>query len=253
MRIAVKCCERRADAIRLGGFHRPDREPMAADLLETVEITTGKSPTATIIWLHGLGADGHDFEPIVPELAPQDQLELRFVFPHAPMRPVTINAGFVMRAWYDIVSIDRAGPQDEKGVMESAAAVEALVARERKRGIAAERIVIAGFSQGGAIALHTGLRHAERLAGIIALSTWLPLASRLDAERDAANWGLPIFMAHGTLDPIVPEQLGRESAEHLAGLGYDVEWRSYQMPHAVCPEEIRAIQAWLLLRLEGQR
>jgi phospholipase/carboxylesterase len=214
-----------------------------AGMLETVEIETGADPERGIIWLHGLGADGNDFAAIVPELDLPDA-PIRFVFPHAPMQPVTINAGMVMRAWYDI-SDQAIRREDERGVRASQALVEALIERERKRGTKASRLVLAGFSQGGAIALQTGLRRGERLAGIMALSCYLPLADRLAAEANAANRDVPIFMAHGTYDPIVPFPRAMASRDALARLGYEVEWHEYPMPHSVCPEEIDDIGAWL--------
>jgi len=213
-------------------------------MLDAIEIETGPGPQASVIWLHGLGADGSDFEPIVGELALPAR-PIRFVFPHAPMRPVTINGGMVMRAWYDILGNDVAGREDAAGVRESQREVEALIARERERGAAAGRIVLAGFSQGGAIALQTALRHPERLAGVMALSTYVPIADSLAAEAHAANRATPVFMAHGVHDPIVPAALGRRSRDLLASLGYAVEWHEYAMPHAVCAEEIGHVGAWL--------
>jgi len=217
-------------------------------ILETIEIETGKNPTASVIWMHGLGADGNDFVPIVNELELDGTPAIRFVFPHAPMRPVTINNGYVMRAWYDVAFGDLEGQSrraDEKGVRESQAHITALIEREAKRGVAAEDIVLAGFSQGGAIALQTGLRHPRKLAGVIALSTYLPLAESLLQESAPANKATPIFMAHGTYDPVVPLMMGAGSMTLLSGLGYAVEWRQYPMPHSVCPEEILDIGAWM--------
>lgn len=215
--------------------------------LETIEIATGDAPEASIIWLHGLGADGNDFAPIAPQLGlPCD---VRFVFPHAPIRAVTINNGARMRAWYDVLSLARTDIEDEAGIRESAAAVAALIDAERDRGIASERIFLAGFSQGGAIALHQGLRHPEPLAGILALSTYLPLSWTLDDEKHAANQNTPIFMAHGSVDNVLPEKLGLVSREALLQRGYGVEWQSYPMPHSVCPEEIADISRWLRTRL----
>jgi len=214
-------------------------------MLETAEIETGSEPAGAVIWLHGLGADGHDFEPLVPELRLPEDLALRFVFPHAPIRPVTINAGMRMRAWYDIVAIDRRARQDEEGIRASAAATVELIEREQERGIAAGRIVLAGFSQGGAIAIHAALRYPQRLAGLIALSTWMPLGETLAAEGSAANRDLPVFMAHGRQDPMVPVTLGEQTREALAAAGYPLEWQTYDMPHAVCPAEIADISAWL--------
>ncbi len=210
--------------------------------LEAIEIETGASPSAAIIWLHGLGADGSDFAPLADELALERPV--RYVFPHAPMMPVTINGGYVMRAWYDI-SDSAIRREDEVGVRASQTQIEALIAREQARGIAAGRIVLAGFSQGGAIALQTGLRQPEALAGIMALSTYVPLADRLAAERHGANAAVPIFMAHGSYDPVIPIARAAESHALLQRLGYAVEWHEYPMPHAVCAEEIAAIGAWL--------
>jgi phospholipase/carboxylesterase len=217
-------------------------------LPETVELETAAGADASVIWLHGLGADGHDFEPVVPELRLPPALGVRFVFPHAPVRPVTLNMGMRMRAWYDIVQLG-GGPEDGDGIRASQALTEGLIARERERGVAPGRIVLAGFSQGGAIALHTGLRHAKRLAGILALSTYLPLADSLAAQAGAANRDLPIFMAHGRFDDVIPLERARQSRERLESLGYAVAWREYAMPHSVCGEEIADIAAWLLTRL----
>jgi phospholipase/carboxylesterase len=218
--------------------------------IQTVEIETGQNPDGSIIWLHGLGADGHDFEPIVPELRLPAELAVRFVFPHAPVRPVTINGGISMRAWYDIVSLDRGGPVDAAGIRDSAEIANRLISRERERGIAAGRIVLAGFSQGGAIALHAALRYPEKLAGLMALSTYLPLTSSLDGEvvdnPAAVNKDIPIFMAHGTFDPVLPMQMGSDSRDLLAARGFDIEWHDYPMAHAVCAEEIAHIRNWLL-------
>ncbi|HSE00005.1 MAG TPA: alpha/beta hydrolase [Burkholderiales bacterium] len=217
-------------------------------LLETIEIETGKNPAASVIWMHGLGADGNDFVPIVNELDLDGAPGIRFVFPHAPMRAVTINNGMVMRAWYDIALGDLEGnPRraDERGVRESQAQITALIEREAKRGVEPERIVLAGFSQGGAIALQTGLRHPRRLAGVMALSCYLPLAESLPREAAAANRTTPIFMAHGIYDPLIPIVAAAGSMTLLAGIGYAVEWRQYPMPHSVCPEEIQDIGAWL--------
>jgi phospholipase/carboxylesterase len=212
-------------------------------VLECIEMTTGEAPELAVIWLHGLGADGHDFEPIVPEL--DLSFPARFVFPHAPVRSVTINGGMAMRAWYDILGLDRDAHEDAAGIRSSAAAVAELVDREIQRGLSADRIVLAGFSQGGAIALHAALRAPRALAGVLALSTYLPLAGTLAAERSAENAGIPIFMAHGTADAVLPLALGDSSRRKLEALGYAVEWRTYAMPHSVCIDEIRAVGAWL--------
>jgi len=211
---------------------------------EAVEVTTGGNPVGSVIWLHGLGADGHDFEPIVPELRLPATMPLRFVFPHAPVRPVTINGGMAMRAWYDIVSLDSAGRADAKGVQESTALLERLIDDEIERGIESDRIVIAGFSQGGAIAINAALRARRRLAGLMALSTYIALPAELDAGTGPRD--LPIFMAHGSLDPMLPMQWGRSSADRLVEAGFVVEWHDYPMAHAVCPEEISDIRTWLL-------
>jgi phospholipase/carboxylesterase len=210
--------------------------------LETVEIAPRGSPELAVIWLHGLGSDGHDFEPIVPELRLRHPV--RFVFPHAPIRPVTINNGVEMRAWYDIASFDFRA-EDDLGIRASAAAVTRLVDREVERGVAAERIVVAGFSQGGAIALHLALRESRRLAGVLALSTYLPLAATLAGEKSAANAALPIFMAHGEYDPVIPIAQAEASRRFLEREGYAVDWHVYPMPHSVCAPEVAAIAAWL--------
>ena len=214
-------------------------------MLQTVELETGRSPTAAVIWLHGLGADGHDFEPIVPELDLPDALAVRFVFPHAPMQAVTINGGAVMRAWYDVYALEGQRREDAAGVRASQSKVEELIAREQARGIPSARLVLAGFSQGGAIALQTGLRHGERLAGIMALSTYLPVASTLAAEASAANRAVPILMAHGLDDPLIPIERAAMSRRQLEAAGYAIEWHEYPMAHAVCMEEIADVSAWL--------
>jgi len=214
------------------------------DLLEAIETETAPAPHAAVIWMHGLGADGHDFVPIIPALDLPQALAVRFVFPHAPMRPVTINAGMVMRAWYDVLELG-GGREDEAGVRASQILVEALIAREKSRGIPADRIVLAGFSQGGVMALQNGLRHPERLAGIMALSCYVPLARTLAAETTAANRDVPIFMAHGIYDDLIPVARARRSRDLLLGLGYGVEWREYPMPHSVSGEEVGDISRWL--------
>jgi phospholipase/carboxylesterase len=221
------------------------RRRMPAEVLPSIELETAANPTASVIWLHGLGADGNDFVPIVPELRLPQSLRVRFVFPHAPVRAVTINNGMRMRAWYDIAAADLNSRADLIGVRESQAQLEALNERENARGMPSERIVLAGFSQGGAIALYTGLRHAERLAGIMALSTYLIAPDKLATEASAANRGVPIFMAHGTADPVVRFQWGEASKRMLEAAGYPIEWHTYRMEHSVCLEEVQAIGAWL--------
>jgi phospholipase/carboxylesterase len=214
------------------------------DLLEALEIETAPFPTAAVVWLHGLGADGYDFVDIVPALR-LSALPTRFVFPHAPTRPVTINGGMVMRAWYDVHGDAGVRREDEAGVRESQRQIEALIAREKTRGIPAGRIVLAGFSQGGAMALQTGLRHLERIAGIMALSCFLPLTDKVAAEAAVVNRDAPIFMAHGTQDPLIPLARARHAHDLLTGLGYRIEWHEYPIPHSVSPSEIRDISAWL--------
>jgi phospholipase/carboxylesterase len=213
--------------------------------IDAIELETGPNPTGAVIWLHGLGADGHDFEPIVPELVRPGERALRFVFPHAPVRPVTINGGMAMRAWYDILGFDRHLAQDETGIRASDALVHKLVQRENARGIPSARIVLAGFSQGGAVTLFSGTRYPEKLAGLMGLSCYMLLASKLEAERTPANAATPIFMAHGTYDPVVDPRLGAETRRLLEDAGYKVEWHTYPMPHSVCAEEIADIAAWL--------
>ena len=216
-----------------------------ADLLESIEIETAPNPDAAVVWMHGLGADGHDFEPIVPELGLPATTRIRFVFPNAPLRPVTINQGHVMRAWYDIRALAGVRREDEAGVRQSARQIEALIARERQRGIAPGRLVLAGFSQGGAIALHVGLRYPDRLAGILALSCYLPLASTLDTEQAPANRDVPIFWAHGLHDPMLPLAMAAQGREQIAALGYQIEWHQYPIPHSVSAEEIADVARWL--------
>ena len=213
--------------------------------LDVIEVETGPNPVGTIIWMHGLGADGHDFEPIVPELVRPNERALRFVFPNAPVRPVTLNAGYAMRAWYDIVGLDRRSKQDEVGIRASHSFVEALIKRENERGIATDRIALAGFSQGGAMALYSGTRHPDKLAGIMGLSCYMLLDTRFAIERLPANQATPIFLAHGTQDPVVNPSLGEQTRSLLEAEGYSVEWHAYPMPHSVCPEEIADIAAWL--------
>ena len=216
--------------------------------LPCVEIETGANPRHVVLWLHGLGADGHDFEPIVPELVAPGMPPIRFVFPHAPVRPITVNGGMPMRAWYDIAGFEIAQRQDEPGMRASLRELEALIAREVARGIDPARIVLAGFSQGAAMVLAGGLRHAARLAGIVALSGYLPLHEQLAAERAVANADVPIFMAHGSADPVVPQPLGLLARDFLRSLGYAIEWKSYPMAHQVCAAEIADLRAWLVAR-----
>lgn len=214
------------------------------ELLDCIELDAERADAA-VIWLHGLGADGNDFVPIVPELGLPPDMHLRFVFPHAPVRPVTLNGGMAMRAWFDIKSLDRDGAPDEEGIRASQAQVEALIQQELDRGIASQRILIAGFSQGGAIALQTALRCSKPLGGVIALSTWLPLRESLEAERQAVNEDIPVFMAHGDFDPMVPFAGGDISQKFLKEAGYSVQWHRYPMQHQVCLEEIRDIGAFI--------
>jgi len=210
---------------------------------ETVEVLTGENPQGSVIWLHGLGADGHDFEPIVAELRLPKELSLRFVFPHAPVQPVTINGGMAMRSWYDIVSFDSEGRADRAGVLASSDLLEGLIAREIDRGIAPEKIVIAGFSQGGAVAIHTALQTEHPIAGLMALSTYMALPD--DAASAVSRKDLPIFMAHGSFDPVLRMEWGRSSADRLIEVGFAIDWHEYPMAHAVCPQEIADISHWL--------
>jgi len=218
-------------------------------LLETLEIETAPSPRAAVIWMHGLGADGHDFAGIEREVTPPGAA-VRYVYPHAPMMPVTINNGYVMRAWYDVFGVAGERREDEAGVRASQERIEQLIAREKARGIPARAIVLAGFSQGGAMALHTALRHPERLAGVMALSCFLPVARSVATEASAANRGVPIFMAHGIADDLIPVARARTARDTLTGLGYEVEWHEYPMAHSLCPQEIEDIAAWLQRTLE---
>lgn len=220
-------------------------------ILPHITLDTGSSPRYSIIWLHGLGADGEDFVPVAEEM--NLPVPVRYIFPHAPEQPVTINGGYIMRSWYDIVANDIGSEQDATGVRNSQTKIEKLIAQEKARGTLPANIFLAGFSQGGAIALHTGLRHAERLGGILALSTYLPLADTLKAEAGSAAKSTPIFMAHGRSDPIVPYALGRSSEEILLQQGYRVEWHEYAMPHSLCQEEIGDIEAWLTQCLKQER
>jgi phospholipase/carboxylesterase len=213
--------------------------------LETVEITTGPDPVAAVIWLHGLGADGHDFEPAVPQLLWPGAPPLRWVFPHAPLRAVTLNGGMQMRAWYDILGIDSDRGHDAAGIEQSVSQVASLVQREHRRGIHPHRIAVAGFSQGGAIAIQLALRYSQRLAGLIALSTYMVHSERLRGQAHPINRDLPVFMAHGSMDGVVPLLMGVAAADALRAWGYALEWHDYPMAHAVCPEEIVHIRAWL--------
>lgn len=217
------------------------------NVLSHITLETGKSPQHSIIWLHGLGADGEDFVSIAEEMSLP--VAVRYLFPHAPKQPVTINGGAIMRAWYDVKDSNMIAQQDAKGIRASQAAIEILIAQEKQRDIVTDNIFLAGFSQGGAIALHTGLRHTSRLGGILALSTYLPLAETLSSEANAAALNTPIFMAHGQSDSIVPYARGKSSADELKRQGYQVEWHEYGMPHSVCAEEVRDIQTWLTHKL----
>lgn len=222
-------------------------------LLDAIEIETQPNPTVAVIWLHGLGADGSDFVPIVRELDLTGCPGIRFVFPHAPTMPVTINGGYVMRAWYDILGSEIARREDESGLRASQRAVELLIAREKSRGIASDRIILAGFSQGCAMTLQTGLRHPEKLGGLLCLSGYLPLFATIAAESHPVNQQTPIFMAHGTEDAVIPLDRARKSCDVLRSLGYSVEWHEYLMPHSVCAEEVEDISNWFqkLLRKPG--
>ena len=217
--------------------------------LPCIEMQTAPNPRHAVIWLHGLGADGNDFAPIVPELVDPKWPPLRFVFPHAPVRPITINGGMAMRAWYDISGQEIAQRQDETGIRASIGLLEELIAREVERGIGQENIFLAGFSQGGAIVLAGGIRHAQRLGGIVALSTYLPMAEKTDAEASAANRATPIFMPHGMLDPTISHALGEMSREYLKQRGYAIDWHAYPMAHQVCMEEIADLRVWFSARL----
>ncbi len=214
-------------------------------MLETIEVETAAKPNAAVIWLHGLGADGHDFEPIVPEIVRPGERAWRFVFPHAPVRPVTINGGMSMRAWYDLKGMDRRAAEDIAGFRDTDARIRHLIAQEGKRGIAPNRIVLAGFSQGGAVSLYTVARFPEKLAGVLALSCYLPAESTFEAERVPANDSTPIFMAHGQGDTVLPMSLGTQSRDYLKEEGYSVEWHDYPMAHAVCAAEIADIREYL--------
>lgn len=213
--------------------------------LPAIELETGAQPTHTILWMHGLGADGNDFVPIIHELELPPDAAIRFIFPHAPKQPVSINQGFVMRAWYDIKNINLNHYEDEAGIRSSQHAITAMIARENQRGVPSTNIVLAGFSQGGVMALQVGLRHSDKLAGIMALSSYLPLAHTLVKEAHSANTSTPIFMAHGSYDPIVPILLAKTSRQQLLEAGYQVEWHEYPMEHSVCAEELIDISKWL--------
>jgi phospholipase/carboxylesterase len=210
-----------------------------------VIVETGDPVSASVIWLHGLGADGYDFEPVVPQLHLPDGLAIRFIFPHAPFRPVTLNGGMVMRAWFDLFHLTMTGPQDTTGIAEAEQSIHRLIDDETAKGIHSSRIVLAGFSQGGAIALYTGLRYPKPLGGLLALSTYLPLAQSLELDRSPASKQLPVMMAHGREDHLVEYCYGQQSMNFLNDLGYDVEWHSYPMDHAVCSDEIADISNWL--------
>ena len=213
---------------------------------EAVILQPSLTPTASVLWLHGLGADGHDFLPIVPELRLPETLSVRFVFPHAPHRPITLNNGYVMRGWYDIKALALQAEEDEAGIRASELQVRRLIQAEIENGIPAKRIVLAGFSQGGAIALQVALRYPQQLAGVMPLSTYLPLRKFLAAESSTANANLPILMCHGTEDTVVPLQLGEHSRDLLLQQGYAVDFRYYDMPHSVCADEIKDISTWLM-------
>ena len=216
-----------------------------SELLPCVPVEPTAEHKATVIWLHGLGADGHDFEPIVPELKLPAELGVKFIFPHAPVIPVTINGGYQMRAWYDIRNADLSQREDEAGVRQSAEQVQQLIEHEIEQGIPADRIILAGFSQGGAVTLHLATRLKQKLAGIIALSTYLTIPDKLADEKSNANLNTPIFMAHGQQDPVVPMQRGQYSAKVLEDNGFKVQWSDYPMPHAVCLEEIQALGKYI--------
>jgi len=218
---------------------------MTTPLLDAVEIDPPGAPTACVIWLHGLGADGHDFEALIPHLGIVEQLGVRVVLPHAPERPVTINAGMRMPAWYDIEALGIGAREDAAGIRQSQQQLQALIEREIDAGIPSRRIVLAGFSQGGALVLHTGLRYQQPLAGILALSTYLPLRDALATEAAVANRAVPIMMMHGTSDPVVPVQLALASRDYLVQQGYAVDWHTWPMQHEVCAEEVAVISAWL--------
>jgi len=226
---------------------------MPVDPPAAVEINPSTPPRASLLWLHGLGADGHDFEPLVPQLGIVEELGVRVVLPHAPRRPVTINNGMIMRAWYDIRTVDFCNGEDEQGIRDAERLLQALIARELDHGIPAARIVLAGFSQGGALVLHTGLRYPQRLGGLLVLSAYLPLAASVAAERSAASADVPVLLAHGTQDPLVLFPWAERTRDQLRELGYAVDWREYPMAHAVCPEEVMDIRTWLANVINGNR
>lgn len=229
-----------------GGDFLPAAPAMIHPVLpDCIEITTAPNPTCAVVFLHGLGADGNDFAPVVPQLLRPGWPPVRFVFPHAPVRPITVNGGMRMRAWYDIAGVDIAARQDEAGVRQSIGLADALIAREGERGVPPSRVVLAGFSQGGAIALAAGVRRAQPLAGIVALSTYLPIAESSIAQSTRTARSTPVFMAHGAFDPIVPQALGERSRDALRALGMKIDWHSYPMAHQVCPPEIMALATWL--------
>ena len=224
---------------------------MTKNILSTVEIEPSIPATASIIWLHGLGADGHDFESVVPALSLPPYLGLRFIFPHAPHRPVTINNGYVMRAWYDIFDVSFSSREDADGIRESGRALERLIEREAGRGIAVKRIILAGFSQGGAVALYTGLRYPQPLAGIMALSTYLPLLGEQELKTYSVNRDTPVIMTHGIEDTVIPCSFALQSKRLMENAGFHIEWHSYPMGHSLCPEEIGDISSWLIRILEN--
>lgn len=221
-------------------------------LIQHIELNTGAEPKGSVIWMHGLGADCWDFVPIVKELGLPDNLPLRFIFPQAPTRPITINGGHEMPGWYDIAMNELERKPDETGIRESQLAIDALIEREIARGVAADKIILAGFSQGGAIALQAGLRSKHALAGILALSTYLTLGDSLAREKTLANANIPILMAHGTQDPVVPPALAKSSRDALVTNGYKVDWQEYPMPHSVCAEEVEAVGEWLAARFKSR-
>ena len=231
----------------MGGSREGHGRPPVRESAEGLEIETGPAPATSVIWLHGLGADGSDFVPIVPAL--RLNAPVRFVFPHAPLRPVTINGGMVMRAWYDVLTLEGMRREDETGIRESARRVEKLIAAEAARGVAPAQIMLAGFSQGGAMALHVGLRHAAGLGGLVALSAYLPLAQAAAAEASPAGRHTPVFLAHGTQDPLIPLARARVTRDALAALGCPVEYREYPIAHSVSDAEIRDLAAWLARRV----